>query len=286
MATKKKSKVYLVGYAQSTRHLLPQDDPDAEYWTMNELYKHFQIKRVDRHFQLHPYFNFSRLANQNDPQHWEWLQQEHDFPIYMHQAYKEVPASIKYPLEEVISFIGRRYFRSTASYMLALAMYEGFKHIGLYGVDMRSDTEYWYQKANMEHLLGKAEGLGIHIEIPEQSSLLRGALYGYEQIMTGFRQQLEFRQHGISDAIVKARNTFHEAKGKMDALTELVKTYPELKEEFNKSVQNTKQTGAFTNTLLGAEQELLMIIATYDQFEMTGSVETTGVEINVKVQEA
>src|SRR5204862_1461795 len=82
---------------------------------------------------------------------------------------------------------------SSIGYMLAMAIAEGrdadFKPlnedavswIGLYGIDLASDTEYGEQRPNAEYFIGLGRGLGITVEIAEGSALLRADhVYGFE----------------------------------------------------------------------------------------------------------
>jgi hypothetical protein len=53
--------------------------------------------------------------------------------------------------------------------------------IGLYGIDLASDTEYGDQRPNTDYLIGVAQGKGIAIHLAEGSALLKAdRLYGYE----------------------------------------------------------------------------------------------------------
>ena len=77
-------KVALVGMATTSRHLTPWDDDDFEIWTLNESYygKHQDpdgtpyVKRIDRHFQMHPSWDYMRPNNFNHPRHPQWLTNE------------------------------------------------------------------------------------------------------------------------------------------------------------------------------------------------------------------
>ncbi len=52
--------------------------------------------------------------------------------------------------------------------------------IGLYGVDMAANEEYGYQRAGCQHFLLMAADLGIHVEVPPESDLLRPMpIYGF-----------------------------------------------------------------------------------------------------------
>lgn len=92
-------------------------------------------------------------------------------PVYMREQY--FPHVTRYPLEDVIKTIGRDYFESSIAFMFALAIHEGFEEIGMWGVGMKANTEYAYQRPNMEWLLGLARGRGIKIYMPESTPLLK-----------------------------------------------------------------------------------------------------------------
>ena len=89
-------------------------------------------------------------------------------PLYMQEEYFE--GAIKYPFD----CIERPYFNSSIAYAMALAISLKPKKIGLWGVDMENHTEeFFYQRPNMEYLVGLAEGKGIEVYIPEQSPLCK-----------------------------------------------------------------------------------------------------------------
>lgn len=162
----KPSKVALVGFAMGTRHQTPFFDSDCEVWGLNELYLH--IPRFDRWFQMHGWQELEN--NLRDGRHLEWLQ-KCDKPIYMQKHHKNIPMSIAYPLKEMVAEFGE-YFTHTVAYMLALAIYEEFKEIHLYGIEM-SPPHYIRQRPNVEYLIGIARGRGIKVHIPEESTFLR-----------------------------------------------------------------------------------------------------------------
>lgn len=94
-----------------------------------------------------------------------------DVPLYMQEAY--FPGATRYPFESVGVSIGADYFNSSIAYAMALAIHEGAEEIGIYGVDMKGDDEYGYQKPNMEYLVGVARGKGIKVTIPDSSPLCK-----------------------------------------------------------------------------------------------------------------
>ncbi|KKK70959.1 hypothetical protein LCGC14_2918750, partial [marine sediment metagenome] len=170
-----RKKVAIVGFAETSRMEAPFNDPTYEVWGLNELY--LAIPRADRWFEIHAENNIKNSFR--DPRHWEWLK-GCQIPVYMTKKYKEIKACKVYPIELMIKEFGPIYSSSIAE-MLALAIYEGFTEISLFGVDMALTKEYGSQKSGVEYLLGVAVGLGIKTYIPMTSDLMKvGFQYGYD----------------------------------------------------------------------------------------------------------
>jgi hypothetical protein len=111
-----------------------------------------------------------------------WLQRT-PLPVYMTQTYPDLPTSVRYPVERIMAEFsaGRDYFTSTPSFMVALALLEGFTTISVYGIDLIVGREYDFEKCCMEYWLGVAQGRGVTLEIPEGAALLKQThRYGYE----------------------------------------------------------------------------------------------------------
>ena len=289
-----KKTVAIVGFASTTRHLAPWEDYDVEIWGMNEAYKFGFMKRWERWFQLHPHSNFSRLDNHNDPDHYEWLKKEHDFPIYMQEKYKDVPNSVRFPIEKLTELTQCKYFRSSMSFLLAFAVLEGFERIELYGIDMRANSEYWYQRPNMEYLIGYFRGKGIDIYVPERADLLSvGKMYAYEDMTPAFKTQLEGRAVAqakkiemITDAYNESvsvaefleqcqrgefpeKNVFQEDDDRIPAMTlinECMKRSPVLNKLPELQRKLARRQGAVLNHWIGRSQELKDITKFYDNY--------------------
>jgi hypothetical protein len=78
--------------------------------------------------------------------------------------------------------------------MCALALYEDFKTIEVYGFEMATDTEYRYQKGSTEFWLGLAAGMGVKVLLTKDCHLLQGKIYGRDVSRMINRQRLEFLQ--------------------------------------------------------------------------------------------
>jgi len=197
--------VAIVGNASATLPYAKYSKAD-EFWSMNHLLL-FQlpngdIPRVDRLFEIHEENWFRRKElNESAEKYWDFLQQEHPFPIYMHDVHPAVPSSVKYPKDEIVSTLLagfrdsageiREFFTSSVAWMFALAIYEGFDRIELYGCEMQYGTEYFYQQPGGTFWIGLALGRGIDVVLHEKSTLCRAKLYGYETAPYASRPTLE-----------------------------------------------------------------------------------------------
>lgn len=153
----------IVGKGPS-RKLAPQSF-DGEVWGLNDMV----VDRIyTRWFELHP-------TGRWDAKFLSGL----GIPVYMQEHHPEIPLSAPYPLDRITRKYGR-YFTNTISYMLALALDEGFKTIVLYGVDMLMQDERVHQKGSVEYFLGVARGMGVEVYVSHGSALLKSKLYGYE----------------------------------------------------------------------------------------------------------
>jgi len=122
--------------------------------------------------------------NTKDPQHWQWLQQEHGKPVYMQEIDPLVPNSIRFPLEQAQELAGVKMFPTTFAYMAALALLQGYTEIRIYGVEL-SASEYQYQANGYLFWFGFLRGrLGaknvdsavLHLD----KNIFDVPLYGYE----------------------------------------------------------------------------------------------------------
>lgn len=288
--------VALVGMAQTTRHLAPWDDTSIEIWTLNEsVAKRFgYVRRVSRHFQLHPKWNYSRETNQNDPEHWDWMKSrkpvsEGGFPIYMQDIDPEVPASVKYPYEEICHKYKVtpeadqqdhwREFTSTFPYMLAMALYEDFDRIEIYGFEMGSETEYAYQRPCVHLWLGIARGLYLatgkpEIYLPDGSALLGwgSQRYGYDMILDVNPMELEINRKKFEQRTEEIKGIMSQKQGAQDLLREQIKGIQAKYGERIKAIQAKKIDPKLTQKRImqidgQARAEIVPLTAQLNQLE-------------------
>lgn len=169
-------KIGLLGSHEASLRFAPWADPSWELWghaSSRGLYK----RNPDRYFDRHRKECWTKSNNKGE-RYLRWLA-TNTVPIYMLERFPEVPASIRYPFEQVSFGMARKYFTNHAAYMIALALTEGVTHIGFFGVNYgksvangAADCEYATQRGSCEYWMGRAEGAGVTLVLPETCTLL------------------------------------------------------------------------------------------------------------------
>jgi hypothetical protein len=223
----------------------------------------------------------------------------------MQTADPEVPGAVQYPLEEIVADFCRNttkatgdkvaligYFTSSFAYQAALVLWlnkyknAGIERIEVYGYEMSTDTEYKYQKGSTEWWLGKLDGHGVEVYLPDFSQLLHGAKYGFEVTQMINRQELEFRLRQLTQlenqrlaSLNGISGRRQEREGIIKSLQELLANQPIWKGNEKKSLQveiqkNFLERGKLmqqevnalneANAIGGAKQEIEMLIKYID----------------------
>lgn len=183
-------RVAIVGGA-SSRTLAPYDDPAWEIWAFSSL--RLKTPRFTRWFEIHALDDLREQLRRDTERRLSFTSymrflKSLDCPVYMQKRHADVPASVEYPLQQVLEHFGKC-FTSTASYLIALAILEGYQTIGVWGVHLTERTVYARQRPGVEYLLGVAAQRGIEIVLPEGCPLrvptrpvfpATEILYGYD----------------------------------------------------------------------------------------------------------
>lgn len=239
----RRTKVCIMGFAPSWQ-LAPFGNDEFEIWALNELYlflPNIPLERL-RWFDIHsrPVIEAQTQSLHRTPvsDHLQKLQAM-QCRLYMQKHYEDIPASIEYPLAEVTAMFVQAghqnaYFNNSISYMLALAIYEGFEEIHLYGVDMAHDSEYFNQRPSVEFFCGFARGKGITLYTPPECDLMQTAhIYGYEEgEAIAFEVRLRSRKEEIQqkaqnhmNAIQQNQQAYHQYMGAVQELDHTLKIW-------------------------------------------------------------
>jgi len=243
-------RIAIVG-CSDTKNLAPYNDPSWQIWAMNNAFGH--IKKADAWFEIHPI----KMVNGNflrrkliRPGIFEWSPEFRgqemtaylkaiaalDCPVYMQQHWDIVPKSVAFPLKEIVGRFGR-YFTNSVSYMIALAILQGAKEIGCWGVDMSTGSEWGPQRPSCEYFLGIATGLGIKVTMPEQADLLKTRfMYGFEEReqcawekkITQMLEAMEGRKQKALMQFETANKQIQQYVGAMEATKEIERVWSNL----------------------------------------------------------
>ena len=190
--------VAIVGFSKRSNSYAYDLPPGMELWTLNHGHMH-GYQKIDRLYDLHP------LELIRDPHfytrdyqigHKEFLEAQHDFPVYMIEHYPDIPASVAYPLQDALTLAGDfLHFTSSFCYMMAHAILEDYQTVWALGFDMDYGTEYEYQREEALKWIAFARGLGLSVFVPPESGLsTKRLLYGYEGVPMIGRQLIEVHQ--------------------------------------------------------------------------------------------
>jgi hypothetical protein len=265
-----RSRVCIVGANKITLPFVDWKQGDTDYWLFNETAAYTEFfKKCDGLFQMHVPPIWRNPGNTNHAGHYAWLKELHAFPIWMQDVFPDVPASVKYPLDEICEKLlptitrksgeGVKYFTSSAAYALALAVFLGYKEIEICGVEMTSDTEYFAQRDGVTFWLGIAAGKGIKVTLQDKSILLRAHLYGYTGEVTLQRQRLEIMARALAPKVEESKAIAFELSGKVNQILKQLaeekdqdkanKLYNDLIAAFNEQSERVFQYGVMAGQL-------------------------------------
>jgi hypothetical protein len=243
----KKDKVAIVGCADS-KMAAPFSQPNEwEFWGVNNLHLTMPKAPWSRWFEIHninfsnnTYFRRGKTDFRGQPvqQYLEGINAL-GIPVYMQRPWTIVPNSVQFPFKPIIDKYGT-YFTNTISWMMALAMIEGFKTIGVYGVDMavssplRHQNEYSHQRPSCEYFIGMARGMGIEVILPDNCDLLKTRyMYGlqepqehaFNKKLNDMLQSMEQRQTEADKKHKIAEQQIQQYIGARSAIQEIAKIW-------------------------------------------------------------
>jgi hypothetical protein len=184
---RKTKTVAIVGKNALNWDLAPFEDKEVDIWGISYWAALGKYPRLDAVFEVHRKKVWKMNINMPAAEYLAWLGQKHDFPIYTQHKFKAVPSSVKFPMKEIQDLYFQRlyrgknligqFFTSSMAYMMALALYQGYSRIEVYGIEMDAER-YQYQRDSVFWWMGMANGLGVEVVVPENSHLYIVNHYG------------------------------------------------------------------------------------------------------------
>jgi hypothetical protein len=202
-------RIALIGSAPSSVRLAPYSDPSWEIWGCSPgAYPHISPTRVNKWFELHrwephqPWFH---------PDYVKWMASLPTADVMMIEPIPQIPRSKAYPKQIVLDKFGPYFLNSSLSLMFALAILEGATEIGLWGVDMSAQEEWFFQRQGCQHFIDLAQRLGIKVTLPPESDLLAPPpIYGLSEVHPMAVKLLE-RERELKARLADAERRMQEA---------------------------------------------------------------------------
>jgi hypothetical protein len=156
------------------------------------------VKRCDCHFELHRW----QTAEWFTVDYVRWMQAQPK--VFMIRPVVDIPNSVAYPKDAMVSKFGPWFFTSSVAWMMALAIERGAKEIGLWGIDMSHQSEWIYQRSGCHYFVNVAKAMGIRVTVPPESDLLRPPpLYGFCEV-DEFNIKLQARKDEVNGRLQAA----------------------------------------------------------------------------------
>lgn len=195
-----RKKVSIVGFEQAYTPTAPMDDPAYEIWGLNHANRlGFMVDsqgrfRADRWFDLH-----QRHAQSEADLAWIDTCR---LPIYLTDKFTENSYAVVYPVDVMSRHYKLDYFCSSFAYMLVLACWIGFSEIRLDGINLSYGRERLVERGNLEYWIGRLQGEGYNIVIPESSTLLTHPYrYGFD-----YTEEKEAVEHLMAVSVLECLN--------------------------------------------------------------------------------
>jgi hypothetical protein len=283
MSVAPRKRCCIVGTAPSWKQT-PFGDPTLAIWSLNDAYM-LGIPRADRWFELHPLDKMwfrpktQRTVRADEipsghyvrPEgHLEWLKKQAEtIPVFLQDAPPaDWPANAhRLPIEQIHAAFGDDYWASGPSYMLALAILEGYTEVWVTGIHLSTEAEYREQRPQWEFMLGRLLGPNVkksvkngfryfdgHVRIvlPESCPILaHGWKYAYESkpqpTPNPYRDELaQVRQH--KQQLVKALITMPDGPQK-EASVKRLQRIEIIELDCQQMLAKANQSGTLTATL-------------------------------------
>lgn len=192
--------VRILGMAPNLRNT-PPSPSGIEVWLCNNPKGYNQNLRCvlvewTRYFNLH---SRRHMKSKYPANGYRYYQEEgaKGRLIVLQEAQPDIPGSIAFPRETLQEFFKtsdkpQRYFTCSVAWFIALAIYEGFERIELWGFELRpTKALYYIERPCFFYWVERARRFGVHVILPPELDTTKdaepgdpnayeGPLYGFE----------------------------------------------------------------------------------------------------------
>ena len=125
--------------------------------------------------------------------------------IFTESPMPDWPANVVYPQSQLFEKYGKKWFTSSISYALALALEEGVTDLGVFGIDLESGEEYKSQYHGARYFLDLARLAGVNLVLPAGCGLLRDPIPYPNSFETHLAQTLQSKMDYIGQVVSSKR---------------------------------------------------------------------------------
>jgi hypothetical protein len=208
-------KIGIIGTAPTTLPLAPWPDPSWTFWVHSSAVNMVPAGAPAAVFDLHPPHCFKEGRKNGFDNYYDWLKRT-PTPVFMQRKYTEIPASIRFPKDEIQQCYPYEFGSQTAE-MIGLALLYGATHIGFWGVEY-ADFEYTNLRANTLLWVGIAAGAGIQIVLPKQSKFLRNAhveIEGHPKVTMELVGDYGYDTHSTPEKYARFKEQYQKTRTKV-----------------------------------------------------------------------
>lgn len=253
---------------------------DCDIWMFNEAPNAKDEKgkavfpRPDAVFQLHHKAIWKNPKNRSDANHYNWLKSGKTPTVYMQEKYSEIPKSVKYPMDEVLSLLEKirmvdrgkekrvAYFSSSPDFafaLVALMWRQGKKYekVEVHGIELETESEYQYQRTGFGFWTGYLTALGIELVL--YNKIFDAPMYGYEGDVALSAAQIEKRIEELTSELGNDKDRYtQEAKTFLESLSGLLKQNisAEIQKELNDLTQRNESAGILNGKIRECQRYL------------------------------
>lgn len=141
---------------------------NAETWVINYMAAIMPCDRVIHIDPVHAFLHYPVVKQMCDNT------LKSGTPFYTSAPHPSYPNHVMYPFDKIHTFFKSTYFNTTVAYALAMAVAEGYTHIGLFGCDFSYPNLHLAEsgRACVEFWMGQASARGVQFAIAGHSTLM------------------------------------------------------------------------------------------------------------------